>query len=116
MRFQPLRMTGSDPQWEDWNCYANPLLVYDTDYNRFLMPYFEQLFPVIDPIDQSIQDRMDVCFGNWIGKQDWIRFMDYIKRDMNTLSQDIRKFYQELINWIVTALNETEVIVVEGNL
>ena len=106
LRFQPLRMTGSDPQWEDWNCYDNLLLVYQTDYNWLLMPYFEQLFPIADPINKNIQDRMNVCFDNWIGKEDWQRFFCFIKNDMQTMSEEVKNFYCELISWIEIALKE----------
>ena len=91
LRFQPLRMTGSDPQWEDWNCYDNLLLVYQTDYNWLLMPYFEQLFPIADPINKNIQDRINVCFDNWIGKEDWQRFFCFIKNDMQIKIEELQK-------------------------
>lgn len=116
LMFHPLFITGKDPMWEDWNCYKYPMMIYMTDYQKLLIPYFEKIFPLKDPIDDTVQEYFDVCFDNWIGKSDWIKFINLIKADLDKKSESEKKFYFEVISWLETALTETDVIVVEGNL
>lgn len=115
LMFCPLKMMDRDPEWEDWNSYKFPLEIYITDYDKLLIPYFNRLFPVSDPISAENQEYFDVCFDNWIGRSDWIRFMDMIKNDLEQKSEDEKTFYMKLSDWIDTALEETDVIVVVGN-
>lgn len=46
LMFLPLFITGKDPMWEDWNCYKYPMMIYMTDYERLIVPYFDKIFPL----------------------------------------------------------------------
>lgn len=61
LTFNPLKMSHEpdwNPQWEDWSCYYNPLVVYKQDYDKLLLPYLKQIYPTKDDFDGT----PEVCF------------------------------------------------------
>jgi len=118
LEFLPLHPDSKDTdniRWEDWHCYKYHLKIYKTDYEKLLLSYLNQLFPLKDPIDYTIQNYFDVCFDNWIGKTAWILLEKSIKKDLKLKTKEEQEFYSAFLDWIDTALEETEIIVVEGN-
>lgn len=115
LEFNPCR-NNIDPQWEDWNYCANPLVVYSTDYNKLLLPYLNIVFPLVEPITGDIQDCFDVCFDNWIVKENWMKIIDAINRDIDSFPKNERIFYSKFCDWILSELKNVDIIVVEGNL
>ena len=118
LTFNPLKMsqkTDWNPQWEEWHCYRNPLVIYRQDYEKLLLSYFERLYPTKDAFSGETEPHFDVCFDNWVGKEDWEKFISGIEGEFNTFAEEEKTFYEELINWIKMALEYTSIIVVEGN-
>ena len=116
--FNPLK-TSDIPKWEakwkDWHCYNNPLRVYLQDY-EFLLSYFKRIYPFVDASDGTLRHALDVCFDNWIEKNDWLKIIKEIEVDLNYVSDSERKFLRDFIEWLKEALKHTTIIVVEGNL
>ena len=116
--FNPLK-TSDIPNWEakwkDWHCYNNPLRVYFQDY-EFLLSYFKGIYPFVDTSDGTLRQELDICFDNWIEKNDWLKIIEEIEVDLNYVSDSERKFLRDFIEWLKEALKHTTIIVVEGNL
>lgn len=108
-------MTGQSPVWEDWHCYQHPLEIYRSDYDKLLVPYLQEVFPLSDPLSGEIQEYFDVCFVNWIGKEAWLTFMENVNQNLENKNKQEIQYYQSLLLWMERALQETDVIVVEGN-
>ena len=118
LEFNPLRMSCNpdwNPAWEEWHCYASPLRIYKQDYEP-LLRYFNQIYPIKDAFDGTLEPVFDVCFYNWIGKSDWFRIMDEIERDLNHVNNDKKGFLTDFLAWVKKSLEHTSIIVVEGNL
>lgn len=64
LQFLPLRPIDGEPKWEDWNCYRSTLRLYLDDFQKLLIPYFDLLFPLSDPITGEKQNSFDPCFDN----------------------------------------------------
>ena len=117
LTFLPLRPDcGNDPQWEDWNCYRSILTIGWPDWERLLVPTFEKLFPIKDPTNGEVQEEFDSCFDNWIGKEDWERWILLVRGSLPSMTAEESAFLRSILEWIETALTHTGVIVVEGNL
>jgi len=96
--FNPVKISHEpdwNPMWEEWHCYRNPLRIYKQDYAP-LLGYFNRIYPIKDAFNGTLESVFDVCFGNWIGKNDWLRFMDEIKRDLNRVNDSERIFLTDL--------------------
>ena len=116
--FNPLKISdvsGHESSWKDWYCYRNPLRVYSPDFD-ILVSYFNKVYPIIDASDNTERDSFDVCFDNWIKKDYWIKIIHNIEVDLINSSKDEQEFLNTFITWIKEALQDTSVIVVEGNL
>ncbi len=116
--FNPLKISDKsdwDPQWEEWHCYYEPLIIYRQDYEKFLITYFKRLYPTKDAFSGENESYFDVCFDNWLGRNDWIKFISEIENDFDKFYEEEKIFYRKLIDWIKTALKHTSIIVVEGN-
>lgn len=116
LQFLPLKPVECDPKWEDWHCYRSVLRLYWEDCQKLLMPYFDRLFPLDDPITGKSQDHFDPCFDNWIGEQAWRQWLAFIKEDLPQKTPQEQEVYQEILEWVEQVLKHTGVIVVEGNL
>ena len=115
--FLPLRPgCKEDPQWEDWNCYHSILSIGWPDCQLLLIPILEQIFPVMDPTNGDEQEEFDSCFSNWIGKADWERWILLVRENLTNLTSEEAEFLRSILGWLETALNYTDVIVVESNL
>ncbi len=117
LAFLPLRPDcGNTPQWEDWNCYRSILTIGWSDCQRLIFPTLEQVFPVTDPTNGEVQEAFDPCFDNWIGKEDWKRWMELVQKNLPDRTAEESDFLRSVLGWIETALTYTDVMVVEGNL
>lgn len=117
LAFLPLRPDyGNAPQWEDWNCYRSILTIGWPDCEQLLIPTLKQIFPVKDPTNGEVQEEFDICFDNWIGKEDWERWIVLVRGNLSSMSTEESIFLRSILEWIETALTYTSVIVVEGNL
>ena len=115
--FNPLKISDNpdwNPEWEEWHCYATPLRIYKQDYN-LLLDYFNKIYPIKDAFDGTCEPTFDVCFSNWIGKDDWFKIIFEIEKDIENVSDEQKLFFTSFIDWIKEALNHTSIIVVEGN-
>lgn len=117
--FEPLKMNDTsdwDPQWEEWNCYYEPLMIPLSDFKRLLSGYFNKIYPTRDAIDGTPEKYFDVCSPNWIGEKDWRIIISAIQADLESFSGTERKFYESFLDWLDEALKHTSIIVAEGNL
>lgn len=114
--FLPLKRTDNALQWEDWHCYHSILRIYWEDYQKLVSVYFDRIFPLKDPVSKEVQEEFDPCFDNWIGKTDFEQWMAYIKEDVPQKNKQEQEFLKQVLNWVMCALEHTDVIVVEGNL
>ncbi len=116
--FYPLRESDEpnwDPMPEDWINYSEPLRIYKQDYTRLLLEYFAVIYPTKDAFDGTSSPEFDVCFDNWIGKDDWNRILDEIENHLDEHDQKERDFLNAFIRWIKEVLKYTNIIVVLGN-
>ncbi|MCI8653355.1 MAG: BdrN protein [Angelakisella sp.] len=117
--FQPLRPSHSpeqDPRWEDWHSYLLPLKVGFRDYQVMLQEYFLVMYPTKDAISGTPETVFDPCSPNWLGRADWEKLMELLKRDLGRVTRKRRRFYDTFLRWLEGALQHTDIIVVEGNL
>lgn len=115
LEFYPCKNKGEDMKWEDWH-KSEPLTVFKSDYQQLLIDYFTDLFPVVDPTTGENQEYFDVCFDHWIGKNDWIRLIEKMKKGIDSLEGKAEiDFYIQFIKWIEKRLEWAEIIVVDGN-
>ena len=116
--FQPLRKSAV-PEWnpmpEDWSCYREPLRVYQQDY-ALLLPYFARIYPTADAFDGTPEPAFDPCFSNWIGRKDWEIILQAIDAEMPLHSAQEQTFFRSFSDWLRAALQDTDIIVVTGNL
>lgn len=115
--FNPLRISDEpdwSPSFEDWNCYAKPLRIYEQDYN-LLLDYFNTVYPTINSFDGTVETAFNVCFDNWIRKDDWLKIISEIEQDLENIPDNEKPFFTAFIEWLGEALKHTSIIVVEGN-
>lgn len=116
--FNPLKISDKpdwNPAWEAWHCYATPLRIYQQDY-QILLNYFRKIYPTKDAFDGTPQSDFDVCFSNWIDKDDWFQIISEIERELKSICDDEKTFLIDFLKWLKEALCHTSIIVVEGNL
>ena len=116
--FNPLKISNApdwNPAWEDWHCYPTPLRIYKQDY-ECLIDYFNRIYPIKDAFDGTPEFVFDVCFDNWIGKEDWLKIITEIEQELDSISADERLFFKNFLKWLKEALIFSSIIVVEGNL
>jgi len=104
-----------NPAWEEWHCYAAPLRIYRQDY-ALLLKYFNSIYPTRDAFDGTEETSFDVCFGNWIGRDDWLNIISAIEQDLEGFPEDKRTFFTGFLEWVREALSHSPILVVEGNL
>lgn len=115
--FEPLRISDNpnwNPMWEEWHCYFTPLRIYKQDY-ELLIDYFNKIYPIKDAFDGTLEPVFDVCFYNWIGKDDWQKIIFEIEKEFDDFSYSEKSFIQDFLEWLKDALKYTTIIVVEGN-
>ena len=90
--------SGTGPGDRDTYC-QEPLRIYKTDYTMLLLPYLESEFP-----------EFDVC-------RTWNIIIQKIENDMSHIHFDdtVFDFYSRFISWIADALEQEDMIIVEGN-
>ena len=116
--FNPLKtsdISNCEAKWKDWHCYNNSLRIYLQDY-EILLPYFKKIYPFVDASDGTLRQELDLCFDNWIEKNNWLKIIDEIENNLEHVSDSERKFLSDFIKWLEEALKHTTIIVVEGNL
>lgn len=116
--FFPLKESDEpewNPKWEEWHCYYKRLRIYQQDYN-LLLGYFKNIYPTKDAFNGNPEMAFDVCFDNWIGKDDWNIIINEIKKDIDSHSENEKEFFMKFMEWLNEALTYTNIIVVEGNL
>ena len=117
LEFKPVRFTpGKEMQWEDWNCFDS-LFVYRTDYERFLTPALEEMFPIEDPdpLGWGTQECFDAMGPNFIGREDWIRFIHALEAKYGTLRNDEKMFMDKVIPILRSFLDISDCFCVDGN-
>ena len=115
--FLPCKDVPRDWKWEDWHSCEESLMVFATDYENLLLRYLKPVFPVIGPTSGEIQESIDLCSFNFIGKDVWENIIKNIKSDLASVSNNNEKnFYEEFVNWIEEQLAWADIIVVDGNL
>ena len=95
LNFNPLKISSDpdwNPAWEEWHCYTAPLRIYRQDYES-LLDYFNKIYPTTDAFDGTFQPAFDVCFDNWIGKDDWLKIISEIEQDLENMSYDKKPFF-----------------------
>ena len=115
--FQPIRRDSApdwNPQWEEWHSYAEPLRIYQTDFDRLVKKYIISLFPCADAFDGTLQEEFDFCFDNWLSASEYRKLITAIEAD--TIPPEHRRFYEQFLSWLKEALKQTDMIVIESNL
>lgn len=102
--------------WEDWHIGNECLVVYQTDYNRLLIPYFEKIYPFKEPITHTLETHFDACFDNWFNKENCYKIIELIQKDIENKTKKELQFYNSFIEWISKQLQFADGIVVDGNL
>ena len=105
--------------WEDAPEGEPPLILYevDTENERLLIPTLGQIFPVkVPPSMEMCMRNLNFCFDNWIGKEDWERWMRLVRGSLTGMTAEESAFLLSILGWIETALTHTSVMVVESNL
>lgn len=118
LEFNPLKISDEpnwNPVWEEWHCYAVPLRIYEQDF-ELLLDYINKIYPTKDAFDGTPEAAFDVCFDNWIDKEDWLKVISAIEQEFKNISEDRKPFYRDFLEWLREALHYTSIIVVEGNL
>ena len=85
-------------------------------YFYILLFYFKKIYPFVDASDGTLRQELDLCFDNWIEKNDWLKIIDEIENNLGHVSDSERKFLSDFVAWLEEALKHTTIIVVEGNL
>lgn len=117
LNFNPLKISEEpnwNPSWEEWHCYAVPLRIYRQDYD-LLVDYFNRVYPLKNAFDGTLESAFDVCFDNWICKDDWLKIISEIEQDLENMPDEKKLFFMAFLEWLKNALNHTSIIVVEGN-
>lgn len=73
------------------------------------------IYPTKDAFDGTPAPEFDVCFDNWIGKDDWSRILDEIGNHSDEHDPKEKVFLNAFTGWIKEALKHTNIIVVLGN-
>lgn len=115
LNFEPCSSADPAMPWSAWHSYPQPISVYQTDYQKYLLPYLQMLFPMNDPISGERQEKFEVCYDNWIPGAKWRRLMGEIRDRLYLNSEEEREFYTTFLDWLERALTDTDIIVVEGN-
>lgn len=63
-----------------------------------MLPYFNQIYPTKDAFDETIEPCFDVCFYNWMKKEDWQKIIDAIEKDLDTFSLEVKTFISYFLN------------------
>jgi len=117
LQFYPCKNAGENITWEEWHS-KRPLTIFATDYDK-LLEFICAIYPIKDPTNNEIAQTFDVCFGNWIGKEDWKKIIEKIKavlkRNNNRPPKLEKEFYENFIEWVEKELEWADIIVVEGN-
>ena len=113
LEFHPCINTGENISWEEWHT-SDPLFIYATDYDM-LLPYFRRFFPLINPTNDEKQETFDLCFSNWIGRDDWQRIIEHMKSNVPTKENE-SVFFNQFLDWLETQLSWADMIVVDSNL
>ena len=118
LHFFPYKNIGDNITWEEWH-NKKPLTIYLTDYSELLLEYICRVYPIKDPTNDEVIKSFDVCFDNWIGKNDWEKIIEEIKvkinRNSNRPSKMEKEFYENFVEWIEKELEWADIIVAEGN-
>ncbi len=99
----------------EWHCYHKPLRIYRQDY-ELLLDYFNKIYPTKDAFDGTPEPAFDLCFDNWIGKEDWNIIIHAIKKNIGNHEEKEEMFLWSFVQWLEEALEYTNIIVVEENL
>ncbi len=116
---EPLKLCSEpdwNPQWEEWHCYFDPLMIPLSDFKRLSFHYFNKIYPTRDAFDGTPNESFDFCFDNWIGESDWRIITSAVRGDLPIFSDQEREFYETFLDWVTEALKFTNIIVAEGNL
>lgn len=81
-----------------------------------MLEYFNKIYPIKDAYNGTSEPVFDVCFDNWIGKDDWLKIIYEIEEDFDNISSDKKPFFTAFLEWLREALDNTTIIVVEGKL
>ena len=65
-----------------------------------MLPYFSKIFPIKDAFNGTTQSVFDVCFDNWIGKDDWFKIISEIEQKKKNISGDKKKLPFNVFNTI----------------
>ncbi len=116
LKFYPCKNLGENISF-DYIYKQDCLTVYETDYNKLLLPFINEIFPLIDPTNNEMQENFDVCFDNWIDKDSFYNMIDDIKNEIKKItSKNEIEFYIKFIEWFETKSKSFDLIMVEGNL
>lgn len=114
LTFYPCLNKGAGTSYDEAYSFLEPLKIYQTDYDRLIIPYLQRIFPIKDPTNQSIQDEFDYFFDNWIAKEDFFRFIALLE-EREPVTPAESQFYSIFIGWVQKELSWAEMIMVEGN-
>jgi hypothetical protein len=101
-----------------WDRYE-ALRVYRTDYEKFFIPIFEEIFPVNDPDPADswgVQDKFDRCSPNWFSREDWLKIAELLRERCEDMSGEERDFCLEAAGFIERTADISAIFCIDGNL
>lgn len=118
MEFKPVHNPPDGViRFEDWNCYDS-FTVYKTDYEKLLLPSIESIFPVMDPDPEGwgLQEQLDLCSLNWLGREDWIRLTEVLSGCFDSATEPEKEFYSAVLERMRKFMEISDIFCIEGNL
>lgn len=100
-----------------WDRYDS-LRIYRADYEHFMIPVFEEIFPVTDPDPKGwgIQENFDAAGENWLCAEEWLRLKDMLAENSRISSPEEQGFYDEVLRYFAWAENKSGLFCISGNL
>ena len=101
-----------------WDRYDS-LRIYRADYEHFMIPVFDKIFPVTDPDPKGwgVQEYFDRCSLNWFGREDWLKISQMLRSKFgNSDNEDERTFCDEVAGYIESTADISTIFCIDGNL
>lgn len=113
--FEIWPVTGDIERWETVK-RLDSLAVFETDFRRLLTGFFSRLYPLLEPV---IGEPDKFSFIEWdrpnlIGEKDWSRLIRLFELNIPRMSEDIRGWFELLLEFCRSCLDVSSIVCVEG--
>lgn len=104
-----------EPYFEEWHNYPEPLVIGIEEYTKLLEKYINMMYPTEDAYDHHPEPWFDSFGYNFISASDYEKLIKGIEDDFDSFSDEECGFYRKFLEWLKTALEKTDVIVISSN-